>query len=119
MKKMLALCMALALLGALLCPMAAAEITMPACYIDAFDYDGNVLCGHAIVPPEGDYYARVTFVWDTWFVTLAIPITPAGDFLLPIAVPCDGYSVEIVDQYSANVPRYTYAWAYCILGRAE
>ena len=118
MKKVFVALILAVMLAVLLCPMAAAEISMPAYYINEVDYDGHVLCGHAIVPP-GDYYARVTFVWENSFITVTIPISMTGDFILPIAVPCEMYSVEIIDQYSADVPGYTYAWAYCILGGAE
>ena len=119
MKKIFVALILAVMLAILLCPMAAAEISMPAYSINEVDYDGHVLCGYAIVPSGGDYYARVTFVWENSFITVAIPIKATGDFILPIAVPCEMYSVEIIDQYSADVPGEVYAWCYCILDATE
>lgn len=113
MKKLFAVCMLLVFTMILLCPAVAEET--PAFLLHEVEYDGHVLSGHAHVPRDGDYYARITFVCETYFMVLSIPIQQTGDFILPIAVPCDMYSVEITDQYSANVPSTIYAWFYSTL----
>ena len=111
MKKLCVALILLVLTVCLLCPIAAAEITMPAYYINDALYDGYVLRGNAVVP-NGVYFARITFVFDTHFVTATVPIMPNGDFELHIALPYDGYSVEITDSDSVEPPSKTYAWFY-------
>ena len=113
MKKLIIALILLVLTVCLLCPVAA-EITMPVYYVNDALYDGYVLRGNAVVPKAGVYFARITFVFDTHFVTAAVPIMSNGDFELHIALPYDGYSVEITDRDSVAPPFTTFAWFYYV-----
>lgn len=104
MKKFSILVAIIMIVSLLFTPFTVAE-QQPYFLINDAEYDGFVLRGNAVVPQDGEYYARITIFSDNdSCVVLTEKIQPNGDFIAYVATNFVAYTVLIVDRPDAFIP---------------